>query len=317
MFDIGHNIKVGNYRLGLIESAEVHKSVDLLAQTATIILPGVLYNQALEHEKHIKPGDAVLVEFGYDDELREEFRGWVERIDTDDDSLTINCEDDMYLTRKPVKDKQFGNTSIKAIAKYCLSEIGMSKLECDYDITFEKFVISSANAFDVFKKLKEETRAQIYMVGDTMHIHPPYVQKGGDVVYDFAVNIESSDLKYRNKDDRKFEVEVEGIGLDGKRKKVTVGVTGGEKRSIKLTSAMSDAEMKKLGNAELSYLTYDGYEGSITGWLIPYVEPTWTAKIKDADYEYKTGFYYVNAVTTSISESGGVRKVEIGRKLAA
>lgn len=316
MFDIGYYIQIGSYKLGLLESVEIHKSVDLLTQTAVIVLPGIVYNQSLDHEKYIKVSDKVVVKLGYDGELINEFEGYVQRIDTDNDSLTINCEDSMYLTRKPVKDKQFVNTSVKAIAEYCLSEIGFKALECSYDITFQKFVIKSANAFDVFKKLKEDTKAQIYMVGDTLHIHPPYIEKGGDVVYDFSINIEESDLKYRKQDDRKFEVEVEGVGMDGKRKKVTVGVTGGEKRTIKVANVMSDAELKKRGEAELQYLSYDGYEGSITGWLIPYVEPTWSAKIIDKDYEEKTGTYYVNAVTTSLSKEGDIRKVELGRKLA-
>lgn len=313
---MNYYIQIGSYKLGLLQSVEIEKSVDLLTGTAVIVLPGVVYNQSLDHEKYIKVGDKALVKLGYDGELVTEFEGYVQRIDTDDDSLTVNCEDSMYLTRKPVKDKQLNNTTVKQIAEYCLGEIGFKNLDCSYDVTFQKFVIKSANAFDVFKKLKDETKAQIYMVGDTLHIHPPYIEKGGDVVYDFAVNIEDSDLKYRNKDDRKFEVDVEGITLDGKRKKVTVGVTGGEKRSVKITNVMSDAELKKRGEAELRYLTYNGYEGSITAWLIPYVEPTWSAKILDKDYEYKTGTYYVTAVTTTLSgDGGGVRKVELGRKL--
>lgn len=312
---MNYYIQIGTYRLGLLQSVEINKSVDLLTGTAVIVLPGVVYNQSLDHEKYVKAGDKALIQLGYDGNLVTEFAGYVQRIDTDDDSLTINCEDSMYLTRKPVQDKQLNNTTMKAIAEYCLTGIGLKNLDCTYDITYQKFVIKSANAFDVLKKLKEETKAQIYMIGETLHIHPPYVEKGGDVVYDFAVNIEDSDLKYRNKDDRRFEVEVEGIGLDGKRKKVTVGVTGGEKRSVKVTNVMSDAELKKRGEAEISYLSYDGYEGSISTWLVPFVEPTWSAKIIDKDYEYKTGTYYVTAVTTTFSEAGAVRKVELGRKL--
>lgn len=315
MFDMNYYIQIGTYRLGLLQSVEINKSVDLLTGTAVIVLPGVVYNQSLDHEKYVKAGDKALIQLGYDGNLVTEFAGYVQRIDTDNDSLTINCEDSMYLTRKPVQDKQLNNTTMKAIAEYCLTQIGLKNLDCTYDITYQKFVIKSANAFDVLKKLKEETKAQIYMIGETLHIHPPYVEKGGDVVYDFAVNIEDSDLKYRNKDDRRFEVEVEGIGLDGKRKKVTVGVTGGEKRSVKVTNVMSDAELKKRGEAEISYLSYDGYEGSISTWLVPFVEPTWSAKIIDKDYEYKTGTYYVTAVTTTFSEAGAVRKVELGRKL--
>ena len=310
-----YDIQIGNYKLGLLQSVEIHKSVDLLADTAIVIVPGVVYNQSLDIEEKVKVGDPVTVKLGYDDNLVTEFEGYLQRIDTDDNSIIFNLEDGVYLTRKPVKDKQFSKTTVKEIARYCLSEIGMKELDCTYNITYEKFVIKNANAHDVLKKLQDDTKANIYMKGNQLNIHPAYVEKGGDVYYDFAVNIEKSDLKYRSKDDRKFEIVVEGIGLDGKKKTVTVGTTGGEKRTVKVFNVMDDAALKQRGTEEMKYLVYDGYEGSITGWLVPYVEPTYSAHVYDKEYEYKTGSYYVVSVTTTFDESGGVRKVELGRKL--
>jgi hypothetical protein len=310
-----YDIQIGSYKFGLLESVEIHKSVDTLADTAVIVVPGVVYNQSLDIEDKVKTGDPVTVKLGYDDDLEMEFTGYLQRIDTDDSSLTFNCEDGIYLMRKPVRDKEFKNATVKQIVQYCLSEIGMNELDCTYNITYQKFVIKNANAFDVLKKLQDDTKANIYMVGKKLHIHPAYIEKGGDVYYDFARNIESSDLKYRNKDDRKFEITVEGIGIDGKKKTVTVGTTGGEKRTVKVYNVMDDAALKQRGMEEMKYLSYDGYEGSVTGWLIPFVEPTWSAHIHDKEYEFKTGSYYVVSVTTTFSESGGVRKVELGRKL--
>ena len=315
MFNMVWDIQIGGYKLRLLESVEIHKSVDLLTDTAVISVPGVYHNKAFEIENRVVVGDRVTIKFGYNDNLITEFEGFLQRIGTDDSLLTFHCEDEMFLTRKPVKDVELKNTSVKAIAQYCLSQIGMSKLDCTYDITYEKFVISNANAYDVFNKLQEETKANIYMKGDVLHIHPAYIEKGGDVAYDFAQNIESSDLKYRRAEDRKFEVTVEGIGLDGKGTRVRVGSTGGEKRTVKVYNVMNEAELKKRGEEEMKYLVYDGYEGNITGWLIPYVEPTYSAKILDDEYEYKTGTYYVISVTTTFSEGGGIRKVELGRKL--
>lgn len=310
-----YDIQIGDYKLGLLESVEIHKSVDLLADTAVIVVPGVVYNQSLDVEDKVKVGDPVTIQLGYDDNLVTEFEGFLKRIDTDDSRLTFNCEDGIYQTRKPVANKQLNKTTVKEIAEYCLSEIGMSKLNCTYNITYEKFVIMNANAFDVLKKIQDETKANIYFKGDELNIHPAYVEKGGDVEYDFAVNIEKSDLKYRKQDDRKFEVTVEGIGLDGKKKTVVVGSAGGEKRTIKLFNVTNEAELKKRGLEEMKYLTYEGYEGSITGWLIPFVEPTYSARIHDKEYEFKNGSYYVVSVTTTFSENGGVRKVQLGRKL--
>jgi hypothetical protein len=311
-----YDIQIGNYKLGLLQSVEIHKSVDLLADTAIVVVPGVVYNQSLDIEEKVKVGDPVVIQLGYNDDLKVEFEGYLQRIGTDDNSITFNLEDGIYLMRKPVKDKQFGKTTVKEIVQYCLSEIGMKGLNCTYNITYEKFVIKNANAYDVLKKLQDDTKANIYMKGAELNIHPAYVEKGGDTYYDFAVNIEKSDLKYRSKDDRKFEVVVEGIGLDGKKKTVTIGTTGGEKRTVKVFNVMDDAALKQRGQEEMKYLAYGGYEGSVTGWLVPYVEPTWSAHVYDKEYEYKTGSYYVVSVTTTFDESGGVRKVELGRKLA-
>ena len=310
-----YDIQIGNYKLGLLESVEIHKSVDLLADTAVVVVPGVVYNQSLDIEEKVKVGDPVVIRLGYDDNLVTEFEGYLQRIDTDDNSLAFNCEDAIYLTRKPVKDKQFNKTTVKEIIEYCLSQIGMKGLDCTYNITYEKFVIKNANAYDVLKKLQDDTKANIYMKGGELNIHPAYVEKGGDVYFDFAINVEESDLKYRSKNDRNYEITVEGITLDGKKKTVTVGTTGGEKRTVKVFNVMSDAALKQRGLEEIKYLVYDGYEGSITGWLIPFVEPTYSAHIYDKEYEYKTGSYYVVSVTTTFDENGGVRKVELGRKL--
>lgn len=66
--------------------------------------------------------------------------------------------------------------------------------------------------------------------------------------------------------------------------------------------------MFRIGNAleqradeELKVRAYTGYEGSFTGWLEPYVEPTWLAEIRDTEYEYKNGSYYVLGVETTFA----------------
>lgn len=316
MYNMTWDIQIGNYKLALLESVNIKKSVDLLADTATIVVPGVVFNRALNIEEKIKVGDAVTIRLGYDDELVLEFEGFLQRIDTNDSSLSFICEDAMFLTRKSVKDAQLQNTTIENLAKHCLAQIGISELNCTYEMTYQKFVISRTDAFGVFKKIQEETGANIYMKDGVLNIHYPYLERGGRVVYDFAKNIEKSDLKYKNADDRKFEVVVESTTLDGKKRTVTVGTTGGEKRTVKIPNVVSDAELRKRGEAEIVKFSFTGYEGSITSWLVPYVEPTYSVEIRDTEYEFKNGTYYVKSVETDFSESGGVRKVTIGRKLA-
>ncbi len=315
-YNVDWHITIGGYKLLLLENAEIHSSVDLLADTATIELPGSNLNKKLDVESKIKLGDPVLIQMGYNGDLLTEFEGYIERIGTDDGSITLNCEDGLYLTRKPIADKVLKSSTVKSIAEYVASEIGGFTVVCDYNFTYDKFVISRATGYDVLKKLQEETKANIYMKGTELHIHPAYIENFGDVTYDFARNIEKSDLTYKRADERKFEIEVEGIMPDGKRVTEIVGTLGGDRRTFKVYGVSDKASLKARGEEEHKRLSYDGYEGSITCWLLPVCRPGYSAKIIDTDYPEKEGGYYVVAVTTSISQSGGVRKVQLGKRLS-
>ena len=165
--------------------------------------------------------------------------------------------------------------------------------------------------------MKEATKGQIYITGnDTLNVHPPNTEKGGNVVYDFAVNIEESDLKYRNESDRLLLVVANGVGIDGKKIKATAGKAGGDIETIDVKFPISKEALQQMADNQLKYKSYTGYEGSIKTWLIPYVEPTWSAKIIDKNYEYKEGTYYVTAVKTTLDGSGGgVRSVDLGKRL--
>ena len=50
MYTMAYDITVGDYKLGMLDKVEIHKSVELLADTATITLPGAEYNTALQIE---------------------------------------------------------------------------------------------------------------------------------------------------------------------------------------------------------------------------------------------------------------------------
>ena len=76
MYKMCHNITVGNYRLLLLESVNIVRSVDTLADTATIVLPGMVHNETIDIEDKIKVGDAVKIELGYNDKLKTEFEGY-------------------------------------------------------------------------------------------------------------------------------------------------------------------------------------------------------------------------------------------------
>jgi len=314
-YPLNWKITIGKYTLLMLESAEIHSSVDLLADTAVIRLPASNLNKRLDVEAKLRIGDRVKIEAGYNT-LRTEFEGYLQRIGTDQGSITLQCEDAIYLTRKAVADKEFKNTNVQQICEYIAEQVGGISVVCDYGFTYDKFVISRATGYDVLKKLQEESRANIYMRGTELHVHPAYVERFGEVKYDFSRNVEKSDLTYKRGDERKYEVEVEGLTRDGKRVSVVVGTPGGDKRSVKVYGVSDTTALRARGEEELKRFVYDGYEGSLTGWLVPASAPGYSVTVKDEEYPEKDGIYYAVAVTTNISRNGGVRKVQLGRRLA-
>jgi hypothetical protein len=315
MYEIDWQIVIGKYELMALDRVKILHSVEKLSDTADIVLPASCFNEALEVEKKITRGDKVLILAGYDGTLVNEFSGWLEAISTDDGSLTLKCEDDIFLFRKPVPDKEFIGPDVKDILKYICGKVGVHKLSCDYCFKYDKYVIKGATGYDVLKKLQEECRADIYMVDGTLHVHPQYKQIFGTVKYSFQHNIEKSELEYKDARDRVVEVVVEGKGKDGKVVRQTAGTTGGDQVTIRIDGVSDIATLKAVAEEQLKIKSYTGYSGSFTGWMLPYCNAGYKATINDEDYEYKDGDYYVTEVETTISSAGGSREISLGMKL--
>ncbi len=141
------------------------------------------------------------------------------------------------------------------------------------------------------------------------------MEKGGEAIYSMQRNVESSSLEYKMAIDRKVEVTVESVDTKGKVHRETVGNSGGDKVTLKV-GAIAGTDVKKIADAELIRRSADAYEGTFDGWLVPIVQPTYSAIVRDEDYPEKEGRYYVVAVTTNVSESGAKRTVTLGVKLA-
>lgn len=317
MYTLDFEVKIGEFYLGMVDNITIHKSVELLADTCEIVLPAARLNKALEVEEQIKRGDEVSVSIGYKEVgIKEEFKGYLQRISTDGGSIKLFCEDDLFQFRKDLPNEELKKISLSDLLSKIVKGIGKNyKIDCSYTWVYDKFVIRDATGYDVLKKVQEECGADIYLKDGVLHIHPPGEVVGKERFYDFAVNIEEAELSFKRAEDKKVKVVVKAIMPDGKVKEIEVGSTGGEKVEVKC-HASDTASMKARGEAEVKRRTFDGYDGSITTWLIPECNPGDTASIHDGDYTYKDGTYFVRSVTTEFSEGGGKRKVELGYRLS-
>ena len=319
LYNMTYEVTVGAYRVQTLVSVTVRRSVENLADTAEIVLPGTLYNAAIEVESKIKVGDAVTIKLGYAETskngIQTEFEGYLKAIRTDTADIILECEDALWqLRRKELKDEQVKQKTLKWVLQHILQGTGYS-VDCDYSFTYETFTFSHATAYDVLRKIQEDTKADIYLQDGVLHLHPAYGKTGNTLKYDFAVNICGSDLKYVRKEDKNLKVTITCTAKDGSKLKGESGTDGGQKIE-RVVSCTNQAELNRIAENEYNIYCYDGYEGSITGWLIPYCKPTDLVSLHDGAYEYKDGTYYVLATETTFSSAGGRRKITIGRRMS-
>lgn len=318
MYKMCHKITVGSYKLLLLESVRITRSVEALSDTAVIILPGMVHNQAIEVEDKIKIGDAVKIELGYNGKMKSEFEGYVQRMGTDGGSIKLECEDGLWLFRKGVEDKVYANKDVKEILSDICGQCGSFTVECDYAFTYEKFTVHNATGYEVLKKIQEEVKPNIYLKGEVLHVHPQYAEIFGEAKYDFSRNIErgGTSLEYRKEDDRSVLVVVEGEKKDGTKVKVEVGSTGGDRITMKVPGATDEASLKRVAEQVHKERCYTGYSGSFNGWLWPYCDAGYKVSIVDPDYDYKNGTYYATAVEVDYSKGGGRRTITLGKRLS-
>nr|DAX44376.1 MAG TPA: tail protein [Caudoviricetes sp.] len=317
MYTMVYDIQVGSYQLAMLDKVEIHSSVELLADTAKITLPAAEYNKALDVEQELRRGDAVTIRLGYAETgLVTEFVGYLQRIATDNGDLTLTCEDDLFLLRKPLRDTVLTKISLSSLLAHIIKEMGISiKVDCSYSWVYDKFVVKAATGYDVLKKIQEECGADVYLREGVLHLHPPGEVIGTERIYDFAYNIEEANLTYRRAEDKKYLIAVKALLPNGKVREFEVGTPGGDKITVKCPTS-DEASMRLRAETELRRRTFDGYDGSIETWLVPECVAGDTVELHDADYPHKEGVYFVRSVTTEFSSSGGKRKIELGFRLS-
>lgn len=316
MFLLNWHITIGKYKVQTLKEVKIKTSVLNLSDTASIEFPGQYLNTWRKIEDKIHVGDEVTIQLGYDDSLETEFTGYLKRISRDNNTLVLECEDALYLMDKTVEDMEYKAISLKDLLQKILTQVSPEmKVDCDYDFTYEKMVVFKSTALDVLKKIHDDTKANIWFEGKTLHVHPVYQQLKGDktVIYDTEVNVQNNELKWKDKQDKKVMVEVKFTKPNGELSKQEYGVSGGEKVTRYVEPSNED-DLKKAAENEYNLWNYSGYEGSFTGWLIPIVKAGGSVRLRDKKRR-TNGTYYVTGVEIEFGQNGAKRKVTLGRKL--
>lgn len=322
MFVLDARIEIGPYVFRAIHDVEIVKSVDELGDTCIIQLPTrfkVRENNVETYtEEAIKVGDAVKVILGYKDKYEGvEFVGYVKKI-RPTFPLEIHCEDKIWLLRRKNITKAWNDgTTLKAVLQEVVNGTAVSLADNIPDIVLDKYIIKNANGAQVLQEIKKDMSLSIFINDeDKLYVGLQQLTNLGEtVVYDLNYNLVENNLEFKTKEERRIKVRYTYIGKDNVKKVVEEGDADGELRSFHTSVISDEAKLRELALSEIERLKYDGFDGNVVSFLMPYATRGMTAKIIDNTHNSREGSYFIKKVTTSFGLDGARRTVEIGGAL--
>lgn len=327
MFVLNSQFVIGKYKFTGCNEVVIKKSIHEVADTAIIRLPNSyllklkkVTTLSAATSKAFRVGDAVSVRLGYNGQLRDEFVGFVKRINFKT-PCEIECEGYSYILRTKTNIvKSWKSTTLKEVLEYITADTDI-KLHPDIpDMPLKNLKINNANGLEVIDYIKGLLGGVLktFFIGDTLYAGLAYMDLANTTVnYRLGWNtVDDGNLKFRQAADVKVKIELEYRSGSGQQMVVSSGVEGGTVRREKVSAVSDPAKLQAIADAKLLEENYDGYEGDLTTLLLPVAQPGYRAALTDPRYEERQGNYFVESVETTYGQNGGRRKVQIGIKLS-
>jgi hypothetical protein len=343
-FALCSDITIGNYKRVKPHEVKIAKSIFDYVDKATIKLPitsrivrsGEVITASAESPKIFSEGDKVLIQLGYNGQLKKEFEGFVSRVNFKT-PVELECEGYSYQLRQNNYLKTFYKTDLSTIMKFLVADTDIvlkTNLDKKKGFIIDKLQFDNNSGTECLEKIKKESAGLIkfFFTGNELWYGLQYDQVKADVKYLLGWNVIKDDsLKLRQANNQDVTVNFIGEKKDGTKVKVIVngkkrtkdnvlktsGSAGktGETIIIKTHSIVDKNALDLMAAAKHRQLTYDGYEGKITAFGAPYCEPGYAAVITDNKYNERSGRYITESVEVSYGMQGFRRVVGIGAKL--
>ncbi len=289
-------VKIGDIIFNEINSCEIVQTVVELSDSAIVVLPR-MYKDKLGKSilDKLKVGQVVSIKLGYNDELNEEFTGFVREIEADI-PIKIHIDDEMYHFKRNSFIESWQTVSLKEMLETINS--GMPVV-CP-EMNLGKYSISKISSYMVFMDIKQKFGLYTYIKNGKLYCNFANDIKDDSVdvhTYEYGRNIKKNELKFKRKEDYKIKLVAIANLPDGSKLKIEKGDLDQNSTTKTINFGNIDKkQLEELAVKEINKLVYSGYSGCITGFGQPVTKAGDTLKIIDKLDEDREGEYLIESV---------------------
>lgn len=311
-----------NFSFTAVHEIEISKSFETQTATARIKLPKRANFQgkplAEGSQALFRRGDAIKITLGYGQALSQKremmFTGYVSAVKPDE-AVTLDCQDAMWLLKQTDFTKAYRAVTLQTLLADMVNGVQFKASA----VNLGPLRITRQTPAQVLDYLKQRYGVRSFVRDNTLYVgYPnasgllPAPRVAGE--FDIQQDVISSDLEYLRKEDVKIKVKAISTLPDNSKIEVEEGDKDGELRTFNYFNVQK-TELQRIAKGEIERLRYEGYRGSFTTFLLPYVQPGDLVELSDTKIPDRRGRYFVKAVTTSFGTQGGRQKIEIDRKI--
>lgn len=351
-FRLNSVIKIGSYTFkGGVNELVIKKSVNVIVDSGTLKIPGLgrivsvkdilgdvlsvigqgvqpkpsnLPNSSVQTARLFSEGDKVSIDLGYNGALRNEFRGFVRRVNIAT-PVSIELEGYAWQLRNQNILASWKLTTVKQVLERIIQGTDIVLSPDIPEIKLTSFYIKNDSGLKVLEYFKSKMLLTVYFDDNLLYVG---IQEGrttasgsgqtgtlAQVTYNIGYNCPTNqtELKQRLAKDNLVRVRLKTKGKNGKHVLYEAGDENGAIIDRIIPFSNDENYLKQKAAEFLKRLKYDGYEGKITGFLEPFAKPGYKAVLIDKKYNgARGGSYFVPATEVSFSaKSGARRKTEI------
>lgn len=322
MLRLVSKITIGTLVIPFVHALDIDSSWQTLTDTCVLKFPRNirLLNRAGQLPDVIKVGDRVVVQYGYEPELRTEFTGYVVGV-KEGPPCEIQCEDDMWLLKRRPLTYAWRQVTLQQLLEYVRAQNGLRfPIQTLGSTNLGTFVANKATGAQILDSLRKDYGIRCFFRDGALIAGDPYqaLPTAPRHALAFRRNVISNDLQYVREQDVRVKIRAISHVAGRKKGRKRLVAEAGDKLDGELRTfnymGLDQGQLQARADAEAKRLRFDGYRGTVTTFGVPAVEHGHVVDITDPDYPARGGAYAVDKVTKSFGVGGSRRVITLGPK---